>query len=621
MDQQDKADVLGMLDKYQDLFRRLTNDLMSRSMSGINMDVNPINHADSMVKSLYRGVTLDPSSLMETHFSFLEQQSQLFKNTTEEFLTGKHVEPVIQPGKGDRRFSDEEWENHPMFNYLKQSYLLNSNLIQDFVGNLKFEDRKSEEQAKFFTRQYVNSISPTNYVLTNPEVCRDILASDGECLAKGVDNFIRDLESSPAEAFSIGQVDKDAFTLGENLAFTPGEVVFQNDLFQLIQYQPTTEKVYKRPLLIVPPFINKYYILDLDKKKSLIRWLVSQGFTVFLMSWVNPDETHAEKTFESYVSEGVMEALRVTQKITGAYSVNTVGYCIGGTVLGITASVLKKLRTRRIHSLTFLTTLFDFAEPGEVGNYISEDSFPMIEQSAQRNGYFDGRILAFSFSLLRENSLFWSFFIDNYLKGKDPTSFDILYWNSDSTNIPAEAFLYYLQNAYMKNRIKEPNRLTVSGVGVDLSEIDYPTYCLAAASDHIVLWQQAYVSAKLLNKAQLRFVLAGSGHVAGVVNPANSGKYDYWVSASKTLPESADAWFEGAEQQTGSWWNDWKEWLANHSGDQVAAKFYQHKDYPVIESAPGSYVVRRIDVPADEAHTAEDNNGVDTGEHLAPDMA
>ncbi|GLS27537.1 class I poly(R)-hydroxyalkanoic acid synthase [Marinibactrum halimedae] len=606
MERGEQAQVMQYLDKYRGLFNAMAQEVMKRMMSGgARAEINPLMNTDKVMKILSRSVKVDPSRLMQEQMKFLEQQIHLWQHTAEAFISGNNPEVVVSPERGDRRFKDEQWDSNPMFSYFKQAYLLNASFLNNFVDILEFEDHKTAEQVKFFTRQYINSLSPTNYLLTNPEVCRDILESEGECLAKGIDNFMRDLENSPLEAFKIGQVDINAFKLGEHLATTPGEVVFENDLFQLIQYAPTTKEVYATPLLVVPPFINKYYILDLDEKKSLIRWLVGQGYQVFLMSWVNPTEDHAEKKFDHYISEGVVTALDVIEKIADAPSINVAGYCIGGTVVGIAASVLQKRNDKRINSATFLTTLFDFSEPGEVGNYISEQSYPMIEQSAKANGYFDGRILAFSFSLLRENNLFWSFFIDNYLKGKDPTPFDILYWNSDSTNIPTDAFLYYLRNMYMENRLREPGALHLDGESIHLQRLDVPTYALATVSDHIVLWQQAYESAKLIGQMtttpnrNVRFVLAGSGHVAGVVNPADGGKYDHWVNES--LPESAEHWLESATEVSGSWWKDWDQWLASRSGEKQSANAQLGSDeFPPIEAAPGRYVKVRLEKAPEE---------------------
>ncbi|WP_317931525.1 class I poly(R)-hydroxyalkanoic acid synthase [Halioxenophilus sp. WMMB6] len=604
MEQGDQKEILRYIDKYRGMFNELSHEIMMRFLAGGKADINPLTNADKVMGVLSRGVKVDPSKLMQEQMRFLESQMSLWQSTAKALMESNKPETVVEAERSDKRFKDEQWDTNPMFNYFKQAYLLNSRMMQNFVDSLEFEDQKTAEQVKFFARQYINSLSPSNYVFTNPEVCRDILDTEGECLARGMDNFLRDLENSPLEAFKIGQVNVDAFEVGKDLAITPGKVVYQNRMFQLIQYQPTTEQVYKKPLLIVAPFINKFYILDLDQQKSMIRWLTSQGYSVFLMSWVNPDESYRDVTFDAYVVDGVLKALDVTSEISQSKSVNALGYCIGGTVLGIAAAVLKKQGSRRLHSMTLLTTLFEFSEAGEAGNYISDQTYPLVEQSAQTKGYFDGRILAYCFSMLRENSLFWSYFVDNYLKGKDPMPFDILYWNSDSTNIPAKAFLYYLRKTYMDNQLKEPGGVVIDGVEVDLSLIDIPSYSLATSNDHIVIWQAAYESVQLLKNSNARFVLAGSGHVAGVVNPPETGKYPHWVN--KKLDDSPEQWLANATQVDGSWWTDWNAWLAPLSGAKKAAPSeLGNSDYPPIEDAPGSYVKVRLEKITETEKTSE----------------
>ena len=507
-------------------------------------------------------------------------------------MVGNNFENVVEQAQGDQRFSDEEWDENPFFNFIKQSYLLNAQLLQKTVDHLEFQDSKLLNQVRFFTRQYVNSLSPSNYIMTNPEICRELLESKGDSLARGIDNYIRDLENSPLQVLKVNQVKSDAFNLGEDLAFTPGKVVYENDLIQLIQYSPSTDQVYQVPLLIIPPFINKYYILDLDEKKSLVRWLVDQSFSVFIVSWVNPDEQLAEKTIANYMHEGVIAALNVVEEITGEASINVAGYCVGGTLLGMTQSYLLSHGDTRIKSLTFLTTLFDFSEPGELGNYISEHSLPMLEQCASSNGYFDGRIIASSFSLLRENNLFWSFFIKNYLKGEDSVPFDILYWNCDSTNVPRDTFVSYLRDMYIENKLIKGGAIEIDHTPIDLAHIKTPAYFLATANDHIVLWTAAYRSARCLS-GDVRFVLAGSGHIAGVINPAETGKYPHWVN--NELPENYQDWQRGAQQKPGSWWRDWRQWLRLRSGKRIAARVPGSTLYPSLEQAPGKYVKVRLE--------------------------
>lgn len=592
MKQQEKAEVIAYLEKYSSVFNEMAQEATAKILkSQFNGEINPFVGGEKMVEALSSGIKLDAKIFMEQQRAFWEKQQQLWQGAVRAMM-GEPFEPLIEEDSADKRFADGDWRGNPAFSYVKQAYLLNAEYVNQMVDAFQFEDKKIEEQVRFYTRQLVNSMSPSNYVFTNPEVCREILATEGECLAKGIDNFIRDMEQSPSEAFKVSQVDINAFKLGKDLAYTPGSVVYKNHLIELIQYHPSTEQVYTKPLLIVPPFINKYYILDLDQKKSMVRWLTEQGFTVFMISWVNPNQDHAHVGFEHYVQDGVIAALDVVQSITEQDKINVSGYCVGGTLLGITQNYLQQIGDQRVNSMTLLTTLFDFSEPGEVGNFLTGQLLPMLEQSVASKGYMDGRVLALGFSLLRENNLFWSFFIDNYLKGKDPVPFDVLYWNSDSTNLPAPAYLYYLNNMYIQNKLKDPGGIQVFGRDIDLSKTKIPCYSLAAIGDHIVLWQAAYRSAQLLG-SQSRFVLTESGHVAGVVNPANKKKYGYWVS--EKAAKNSEAWFSKAKKRDESWWNDWNTWLVEHSGEKRDPPAIGNERYQTLYEAPGLYVLERLE--------------------------
>ncbi len=591
MEENNQAAVLEYLEKFSGMFNSMVQEVLTRKLGGEPADVASMFDPKKLTELLSNGVQVDTAKLVSQQMAFMEKQVALWQSATKAML-GEKVDPVISEERGDKRFNDEDWSENPVYNYLKQAYLLNSQMLQTMVDSLQFSDPKAAEQVKFYTRQYINSVSPTNYILTNPEVCREILDTQGQNLVKGMENYMRDLEQSPIEAFKITQTDPDAFTLGENLATTPGKVVYQNDLMQLIHYAPSTPEVFQRPVVITPPFINKYYILDLDQKKSMARWLVSQGYSVFMISWVNPDAALGNKDWGDYVKEGPIAALDVAQAITGADKVNMVGFCVGGTLLATTAAYLRAKGDERINSLTFLTTLLDFSEPGEVGHYLSEQMVPLIEKNADMKGIFDGRILGLSFSMLRENNLFWSYFIHNYLKGQDPAAFDILYWNSDATNITAGCFKQYVRSTYIENKLKEPGGIVIDDVPIDLSKIDIPAYFLSTIADHIVLWQGAYKGVHMFS-GPTRFVLAGSGHLAGVINPVEGGKYPHWLNEEQ--PETAEAWFEGAELREGSWWPNWSEWLAPMSGEQIKAGMPgSHKKYPPLENAPGSYVKVRI---------------------------
>jgi polyhydroxyalkanoate synthase len=586
MESSQQKEVIDFLEQYSEIFNSLVKQVLH---DPDKKSLNSMMDSEKLSQLLSKGVKVDTAMLFNKQMSFMNQQAELWQSATKA-LMGTKVEPVVSEEHNDRRFKDSEWSENPVYNYLKQSYLLNSNMMQEMVNSLHFEDAKAEEQVKFYTRQYINSVSPTNNALTNPEVCRDILESKGENLIKGLQNFIQDLQQSPADALKITQTDPDAFTLGENLAYTPGDVIYQNDLIQLIQYKASTKKVNEVPLLFIPPCVNKYYVLDMDEKKSLIKWAVSQGHTVFIISWVNPDAKLSHKGFNDYMKEGPIAALDVVEEVTKSSKINVVGYCIGGTLLATTQSYLLAKGDTRINSLTFLTTLLDFEEPGEIGVYLSEEILPFLKKNVKKKGILDGRVLGLAFSMLRENSLFWSYFVNNYLKGKEPVPFDLLYWNSDSSNLPAETFDFYIKHTYQENNLIKDGAVEIEDVAIKLSKIKTPSYFLATIADHIVLWKASYKGAKMLS-GPTRFVLAGSGHLAGVVNSVDHSKYPHWINDE--LCDSAEHWFEGATKKEGSWWTDWENWVAPQSGQQVTARKQGSKKHTSIEAAPGSYVKKR----------------------------
>ena len=586
MESGQQKEVIDFLEQYSEIFNSLVKQVLH---DPDKKSLNSMMDSEKLSQLLSKGVKVDTAMLFNKQMSFMNQQAELWQSATKA-LMGTKVEPVVSEEHNDRRFKDSEWSENPVYNYLKQSYLLNSNMMQEMVNSLHFDDAKAEEQVKFYTRQYINSVSPSNNALTNPEVCRDILESKGENLIKGLQNFMQDLQQSPADALKITQTDPDAFTLGENLAYTPGDVIYQNDLIQLIQYKASTKKVNEVPLLFIPPCVNKYYVLDMDERKSLIKWAVNQGHTVFIISWVNPDAKLSHKGFNDYMKEGPIAALNVIEEVTKSSKINVVGYCIGGTLLATTQSYLLAKGDTRINSLTFLTTLLDFEEPGEIGVYLSEEILPFLKKNIKEKGILDGRVLGLAFSMLRENSLFWSYFVNNYLKGKDPAPFDLLYWNSDSSNLPAETFDFYIKHTYQENNLIKDGVVEIEGVAIELSKIKTPSYFLATIADHIVLWQASYKGAKVLS-GPTRFVLAGSGHLAGVVNSVDHGKYPHWVNDK--LSDSAEHWFEGATKKEGSWWTDWENWVAPQSGQQVTARKQGSKKHASVEAAPGSYVKKR----------------------------
>ncbi len=507
---------------------------------------------------------------------------------------GMQAPPVAQPAKGDNRFKDEQWEEHFLFDFIKQSYLISARHIHDVVSNVKGLDENTQKKVNFFTRQYIDALSPSNFALTNPEVFRETVKSHGQNLIKGFNNLLRDMEDGDGQ-LRIKMTDTTAFEMGRNVATTPGKVVFQNDLFQLLQFMPTTKEVFKRPLLIFPPWINKYYILDLREKNSYIKWATDQGHSVFVMSWVNPDEKLAQKDFADYLTEGALTAVEKVCEQTGEDSVNGVGYCLGGTLLATTMAYMAARKDKRLASGTFFTTMLDFSQPGELGVFIDDKAVGGLEKKMFERGYLEGSEMAGTFNMLRANDLIWSFVVNNYLMGKDPFPFDLLFWNSDSTRMPAKMHSFYLRNMYMKNLLKEPGGVELAGVPVDLRKIKMPAYFVSTIEDHIAPWKSTYLGAQLFS-GPTRFVLGGSGHIAGIVNPPVANKYGYWLNPSAGLPKTSDEWFAGAAQNPGSWWIDWLQWVTQQNGDEkVPARDPGKGKLKVIEDAPGSYAKFRLD--------------------------
>jgi len=558
----------------------------------------------------------DPSALLASQAGFWRDYTALV-NAAVRGEIGEGAPPLIAPKPGDRRFKDDAWQNEAAFDFLKQAYLLAAQAIQSAVADVANLDRQTARKVEFYTRQFVDAMAPSNFVGTNPKVLRTTAASGGENLLKGLDNLLKDLERGQGR-LDIAMTDYDAFHLGENVGATPGKIVFQNELMQLIQYAPATESVHRRPLLIVPPWINKFYVLDLQPKNSFIRWVVEQGHTLFVISWVNPDESLAHKSFEDYLVEGPLAALEAIAAATGEPEVNLIGYCIGGT---LTATLLAYLAARgdtRIKSATYFTTMIDFAEPGELAVFIDEEQLSSLEQHMEAQGCLEGHHMKTVFNLLRANDLIWMFVVNNYLLGKDPFPFDLLYWNADSTRMPAAMHSFYLRRMYQENRLIEPDGIEMLGVPIDLRRIAVPTYILATRDDHIAPWTSTY-SATRIYSGPVRFVLAASGHIAGVINPPAAGKYGYWTHPGAPgdpqaglggaswhegswWPEWADpkdppaphAWLDAAAWHEGSWWPDWAAWVARFGGGEVRARRPGDGDLAALEDAPGAYVKMRL---------------------------
>ncbi|CCK75500.1 MAG: class I poly(R)-hydroxyalkanoic acid synthase [Oleispira antarctica] len=584
------TDFMEMATKASDQAYRFWEKAANPKNSNEDPSASIMNDFSKAFEELGDAFYRNPTKVVADQVQLMQKQQALFQNTALKFL-GKETEAVISPEKGDRRFNDAEWTDNVMFDYIKQFYLLQSKSLTDMVGDVDGLSEKSRQKVDYLLRQLVSALSPTNFAGLNPEVIRKTLETGGANLLDGMEQLLKDLDASQGGSLNISMTDMDAFKVGRNVATTKGKVVYQTDMMQLIQYSPTTENVKKRPLLVIPPFINKYYILDLREKNSYLKWLVDQGHTVFCISWVNPGPSLRDKSFEDYMLEGPVAALDAIEKATGEKEINAIGYCVGGTLLATTLSYLQKKKDERIKSATFLATLIDFKDPGEIGVFINETAISALEKQMDAVGYFDGRAMAFSFNTLREKDLFWSFFINNYLKGKRPTAFDLLYWNSDSTNLPAAMHSYYLRNMYLHNKLKEKNGLELAGVRIDLSAVKVPTYFLSTAQDHIAMWKGTYDGAKNLS-GKSRFVLGGSGHIAGVVNPPEANKYGYWTNDA--LPETADAWYQDAKQNDGSWWTDWQDWATKEDNAQVAKRIPGDGKLTIIEDAPGSYVQAKI---------------------------
>ncbi|MDB5926013.1 MAG: class poly(R)-hydroxyalkanoic acid synthase [Betaproteobacteria bacterium] len=533
----------------------------------------------------------DPFRLAETQMKLWQDYWSLWQHSVLK-LMGQDAPPVAEPLRGDRRFKHDDWQNNFMYDYIKQSYLIAAKHLHQTLAGVRGLDEHTAKKVDFYTRQYIDAFAPTNFVLTNPEAMRETLATGGQNLVKGFANLLEDLTRGNGGQLKLKMTDEHAFKVGENIAVTPGKVVFQNDLIQLIQYTPATEQVNATPLLIIPPWINKYYILDLREKNSFVKWAVDQGHTVFVVSWVNPDGRFAGKTFENYLNEGPLAALKAIEQASGEREVNVIGFCLGGTLLSTALGYLATKGEKRVKSATFFATLLDFERPGELEVFVDEEQVDALEKRMEERGYLDGSEMATTFNMLRANDLIWSFVVNNYLLGRDPFPFDLLYWNSDSTRMPAAMHSYYLRNMYVRNLLPQPGGIVLNDTPIDLTKVEIPIYFISTVEDHIAPWKSTYSGARLF-KAPVRFVLGGSGHIAGIINPPSANKYGYWTN--ETLAGDADAWLKDAAQHPGSWWTDWSQWIAKLAGEKVPARVPGAGDLKAIEDAPGSYVAMRAE--------------------------
>ena len=534
-----------------------------------------------MTASLMR----DPAKLVQASLGFWQDYMTLWQSSARR-MWGMEAAPVIDAGAGDRRFKDGAWKEREVFNFIKQSYLLSARYVHDMVTQVEGLDPKTAQKVDFYSRQFIDAMSPTNFLLTNPEVLRRTAESGGENLLRGLTNLLGDLERGRGR-LAVRMTGPDASQVGGDIAASPGKVVFQNELMQLIQYAPSTETVLRRPLLIVPSWINKFYVLDLRPTNSFVRWAVGQGHTVFMVSWANPDERVADKGFEDYMRDGVLAALDAIGQATGEREVDAIGYCLGGTLLAATLAWMAAEGDGRVRSATFLVTMLDFAEAGELGVFIDEEQLRSLEERVGKEGPLEGRDMSATFNMLRANDLIWSFVVNSYLMGNEPFPFDLLHWNGDSTRMPARMHGFYLRQIYQGNLLRVPGGLRLLDREIDLGRIAVPTYFLSTREDHIAPWTSTYRGTQLLG-GDTRFVLAGSGHVAGVVNPPGGGKYSHWINGA--LPGGAEEWLAGATEMAGSWWPDWQRWVAALDGAEVAARVPGDGALPALEDAPGSYV-------------------------------
>jgi polyhydroxyalkanoate synthase subunit PhaC len=582
----DPALVTRTMAEVAERGQRIVSDFLKRQANGGGAGGNPdpLNIGAAFLEMTTRLMS-NPTRLMQAQLGFWQDYLTLWQNTARRIL-GENVEPVISEDPRDRRFKDEAWRENEVFDFIRQSYLLSARFFQTVAGSVDGMDEKTAQKVDFYTRQFVDAMSPSNFLLTNPEVLRRTAETGGENLLKGLSHLLNDLERGKGK-LRIRMSDDAKFRVGENIAVSPGKVVFQNELMQLIQYAPATETVLKRPLLIFPPWINKFYILDLRPKNSLVRWAVEQGHTVFMVSWVNPDASLAEKGFDDYMREGVYAALDAVEKATGERGVNAIGYCLGGTLLATTLAHMAAKGDDRIKSATYFVTMTDFSEAGELGVFIDEEQLRSLEDKMLRRGFLEGREMATTFNMLRANDLIWSFVVNNYLLGQEPFPFDLLYWNDDSTRMPARMHSFYLRRMYQQNDLVKPGAIELLGEPIDLGKIKTPTYMISTLEDHIAPWKSTYRSTQIYG-GPIRFVLAASGHIAGVVNPPEGGKYSHWIN--EKLPPDPDQWFACATELAGSWWPDWQRWIIAQSKERVPAREPGSGALHAIEDAPGSYV-------------------------------
>jgi polyhydroxyalkanoate synthase len=566
-----------------DLMRSCIEMLNRQLVSGVAkpLDLDTGFDLSGVLKSLTAGMAQDTERWLDIQNRYYRKRLELWAAYAQP-PTGEPARPLMEPDTSDRRFRAPEWRKDPYFEYLAQSYLLTAQWLREVVDVAR-ADPQTKRKLEFFTRQFTDAMSPANFPWSNPEAIRLAAETEGESVAKGLRNLAADLDRG-----MISMTDEAAFEVGRNLAITPGAVIYQNDFMQLIQYRPAADTVFERPLVMVPPCINKYYILDLQPENSFVRYAVERGHTVFMVSWRNMPPGMGRATWDDYLEQGVIKALSVAAEICGTGQVNALGFCVGGTLLGSALAVFRARQEDHVASLTLLATMLDFHDPGELSVFVDDAYVAKRDYDFAEGGVLPGRELALTFASLRANDLIWHYVVNNYLKGRTPEPFDLLYWNGDSTNLPGAMYRYYIRNMYLENNLRVPGKLTMCGVPVDLGRVDMPAYLLATREDHIVPWRTAYASTRLLG-GRIEFVLSASGHIAGVINPVSKNRRNFWLNPERE--EDPEKWLAAATPQPGSWWRHWAGWLAPFGGAQVAARGQLGgKGYREIEPAPGRYV-------------------------------
>ncbi len=574
------AEFMKIMEKNQQTFA----DLLSAPEQTLSGMLDPFNVMASFGEGM-RQLSMDPQKLMAANMELWQQHMSLWQETGRKMM-GQESATVAEPGRGDRRFKNAAWDDNGVFDVIRQSYLITSRWLIKTMSEIEGLSEADARKIQFHTQQMADAMSPSNFFMTNPQVIKETVDSGGQNLIRGMQNLKRDLEAGDGQ-LKITMTDQTAFTVGENIATAPGKVIFQNDVLQLLQFEPSTKTVFKRPLLIFPPWINKYYILDLQPENSFIRYAVSKGYTVFVASWVNPDAQLANKTMDDYLREGILAAMDAVEQASGSDEMSVIGYCIGGTLTAAALAYLADKGDQRIKAATFFAAQVDFSEAGDLKVFIDDKQLDSLDSRMAEQGFLEGDDMSTAFNLLRSNDLIWSYYVNNYLLGKDPMAFDLLYWNADATRMPRTLHMYYLRQMYLNNNLAKPGGITLDGVAIDLTKVKIPVYLQAAKEDHIAPYNSVF-KATGLYQGPVRFMLAGSGHIAGVVNPPSANKYNYWMNEDQ--PKDLDAWIDGAQSHPGSWWDDWHKWLSKKSGTKVKARTPGDGKLKVLEDAPGSYV-------------------------------